>query len=47
MVREGDVLHAAGFRVRVVGEKHHPSHPDVPPVDNVGFLIDEEVLHPG
>ncbi|MGC4789602.1 MBL fold metallo-hydrolase [Micromonospora sp. DT178] len=47
VVREGDVLHVAGFRVRVVGEKHHHSHPDVPPVDNVGFLIDEEVFHPG
>ncbi|ASU82597.1 hypothetical protein CDO52_07175 [Nocardiopsis gilva YIM 90087] len=28
------------FEVSVVGEKHHCSHPDVPPVDNVGFLDD-------
>lgn len=47
VVGNGDVLSAAGFEVLVVGEKHHFSHPDAPPVDNVGFLIDEEVFHPG
>ncbi|MGS2640912.1 MBL fold metallo-hydrolase [Streptosporangium sp. LJ11] len=47
VVREGDVLSIAGFEVTVVGEKHHFSHPDVPPVDNVGFVVDGEVLHPG
>ena len=47
VVRDGDVLDVAGFEIAVVGEKHHFSHPDVPPVDNVGFLIDKEVFHPG
>jgi len=47
VVREGDVLAAAGFEVTVVGTKHHLSHPDVPPVDNVGFVVDGEVFHPG
>ncbi|MGI5270811.1 MBL fold metallo-hydrolase [Nonomuraea sp. CA-218870] len=47
VVENGDVLDVAGFRVTVVGEKHHVSHPDVPPVDNVGFLVDGEVFHPG
>ncbi|WP_433390511.1 MBL fold metallo-hydrolase [Micromonospora sp. KLBMP9576] len=47
VVRDGESFSAAGFEVTVVGEKHHLSHPDVPPVDNVGFLIDAEVLHPG
>lgn len=47
VVKNGDVFPVAGFLVKVVGEKHHFSHPDVPPVDNVGFLIDEEVFHPG
>ena len=47
VVGNGDVLSAAGFEVSVVGEKHHFSHPDVPPVDNIGFLIDGEVFHPG
>ncbi|MEV4834150.1 MBL fold metallo-hydrolase [Nonomuraea sp. NPDC049486] len=47
VVKDGDVLDVAGFRVAVLGEKHHVSHPDVPPVDNVGFLVDGEVFHPG
>ncbi|MCP2339414.1 MBL fold metallo-hydrolase [Actinomadura rupiterrae] len=46
-VREGDTFEVAGFNVRVFGEKHHLSNLDVPPVDNVGFLIDDEVFHPG
>ncbi|MFB4286881.1 MBL fold metallo-hydrolase [Nonomuraea sp. ATR24] len=47
VVRGGDVVKAAGFEVAVVGERHHVSHPDVPPVGNVGFLVDGEVFHPG
>ncbi|HLL37563.1 MAG TPA: MBL fold metallo-hydrolase [Streptomyces sp.] len=47
VVREGDSFSVAGFEVSVAGDKHHFSHPDVPPVDNVGFLIDGEVFHPG
>lgn len=46
-VGEGDSLTIAGFEVSVVGQKHEIVHPDVPPVDNVGFFIDEEVFHPG
>jgi L-ascorbate metabolism protein UlaG (beta-lactamase superfamily) len=46
-VGEGDALSIAGFEVGVVGQKHEVVHPDVPPVENVGFLIDEEVFHPG
>ncbi|MFC3519447.1 MBL fold metallo-hydrolase [Streptomonospora nanhaiensis] len=46
-VRGGDQFTAAGFEVAVVGDKHHFSHPDAPPVDNVGFLVDGAVLHPG
>ncbi|MDM4722272.1 MBL fold metallo-hydrolase [Micromonospora sp. WMMA1363] len=47
VVRDGDVVHVAGLQVRVIGEKHHHSHPDVPPVENVGFLVEDEVFHPG
>ncbi len=47
VVHADESADVAGFRVRAVGEKHHFSHPDVPPVDNVGFLIDDEVFHPG
>ena len=46
-VGEGDALNIAGFEVAVVGQKHEVVHPDVPPVENVGFLIDGEVFHPG
>ncbi|MET7906622.1 MBL fold metallo-hydrolase [Streptomyces sp. NPDC005355] len=47
VVRDGDSFSIAGFEVSVAGDKHHFSHPDAPPVDNIGFLIDEEVFHPG
>lgn len=47
VVRDGDGFTAAGFDITVAGDKHHFSHPDAPPVDNVGFLIDGEVFHPG
>jgi len=46
-VRDGDSFSVAGFEVSVAGDNHHFSHPDVSPVDNVGFLIDGEVFHPG
>jgi L-ascorbate metabolism protein UlaG (beta-lactamase superfamily) len=46
-VGEGDALNIAGFEVAVVGQKHEVVHPDVPPVENVGFFIDGEVFHPG
>jgi L-ascorbate metabolism protein UlaG (beta-lactamase superfamily) len=47
VVADGDEFTVAGFEVAVRGEKHHLSHPDVAPVDNVGFLIDREVFDPG
>jgi L-ascorbate metabolism protein UlaG (beta-lactamase superfamily) len=46
-VGEGDSLNIAGFDVSVAGSRHEVVHPDVPPVENVGFLIDNEVFHPG
>jgi L-ascorbate metabolism protein UlaG (beta-lactamase superfamily) len=46
-VGEGDALDIAGFEVAVVGQRHEVVHPDVPPVENVGFFIDGEVFHPG
>lgn len=46
-VGEGDSLTVAGFEVAVAGRRHEVVHPDVPPVQNVGFLIDGEVFHPG
>lgn len=47
VVNNGDKFSASGFEISVLGKKHHFSHPDVPPVDNIGFAIDEEVFHPG
>jgi L-ascorbate metabolism protein UlaG (beta-lactamase superfamily) len=46
-VRHGDTFETAGFQVRVVGEWHARNLPDVPPVQNVGFLVDDEVFYPG
>ncbi|MFE3452299.1 MBL fold metallo-hydrolase [Nonomuraea sp. NPDC059194] len=46
-VRHGDTFEDAGFSVKVFGEWHAANHPDVPIVDNVGFLVDEELFYPG
>jgi L-ascorbate metabolism protein UlaG (beta-lactamase superfamily) len=46
-VTDGDAFEAAGFTVRVHGEKHAIIHPDVPIVDNVGFVVEDEIFHPG
>jgi L-ascorbate metabolism protein UlaG (beta-lactamase superfamily) len=46
-VGEGDSLDIAGFEVGVVGQKHEVVHPDVPPVENIGFFVDGEIFHPG
>lgn len=47
VVRHGDAFEAAGFRVRAFGEWHAKNHPDVPVVQNVGFLLDDELFYPG
>ncbi|SDH77746.1 L-ascorbate metabolism protein UlaG, beta-lactamase superfamily [Sinosporangium album] len=47
VVRHGDTFTSAGFDVRVIGEWHAPIHPDVQIIQNVGFMIDEEVFYPG
>jgi L-ascorbate metabolism protein UlaG (beta-lactamase superfamily) len=47
VVGDGDSLTIAGFDVAVVGERHEIVHPDVPPVENVGFFLDGEIFHPG
>lgn len=46
-VAAGDELKVAGFTVTVHGSTHALIHADIPPVANVGFLIDETVYHPG
>ncbi|MEW9551538.1 MBL fold metallo-hydrolase [Nonomuraea sp. NPDC050783] len=47
VVRHGDAFETAGFRVRAFGEWHAANHPDMPIVQNVGFLVDDEVFYPG
>jgi L-ascorbate metabolism protein UlaG (beta-lactamase superfamily) len=46
-VRDGQDASIAGFEVRGVGIRHARTHPDVDPVDNVGFLVDRAVLVTG
>jgi L-ascorbate metabolism protein UlaG (beta-lactamase superfamily) len=46
-VAAGDRLEIAGFTVTVHGTTHAVIHPDIPPVTNVGYLVDESVYHPG
>ncbi|MFG1704602.1 MBL fold metallo-hydrolase [Nonomuraea sp. M3C6] len=47
VVRHGDGFEVAGFRVRAFGEWHAKNHPDVPVVQNIGFLLDDEIFYPG
>ncbi|WP_020580313.1 MBL fold metallo-hydrolase [Actinopolymorpha alba] len=47
VVANGDGFTAAGFEVGVHGERHEIIHPDLPPVPNVGFLLDGAFFHPG
>ena len=46
-VEPGSSFDAAGFSVRSFGGQHALIHPQVPVVANVGYLIDENVYHPG
>jgi L-ascorbate metabolism protein UlaG (beta-lactamase superfamily) len=46
-VSAGDRFEAAGFAVQAHGREHAMIHPDVPIVENLGYLIDERVFHPG
>jgi len=36
-----------GFEIRTYGGQHALIHPHIPIVDNIGYLIDDEVYHPG
>lgn len=40
-------FNAAGFRVRVLGGEHAVIHADFSGLENVGYLVDGAVLHPG
>ncbi|WP_459588132.1 MBL fold metallo-hydrolase [Corynebacterium camporealensis] len=46
VVESGDEFEVLGLRIRAVGGRHHPIHPEVPRPVNLGYLA-EGVLHPG
>jgi L-ascorbate metabolism protein UlaG (beta-lactamase superfamily) len=46
-VAAGDTFEVGGFTVRVFGGHHATVHADIPVSDNVGYLVDGEVFHPG
>lgn len=46
-VKPGTSFDAAGFAIRSFGGQHALIHPHVPVVANIGYLVDENVYHPG
>jgi len=46
-VDPGSSFEAAGFSVRTFGGQHALIHPQIPVVANIGYLLDENVYHPG
>jgi L-ascorbate metabolism protein UlaG (beta-lactamase superfamily) len=46
-VGQGDAFEIGGVQVQVYGEWHAVGHPDIPRVQNVGFLLDGAIFHPG
>jgi L-ascorbate metabolism protein UlaG (beta-lactamase superfamily) len=47
VVAHGDTFTAAGFEVAVVGAQHAVIHPELPAIQNTGYLVGGEVFHPG
>ncbi|MEU5938395.1 MBL fold metallo-hydrolase [Micromonospora sp. NPDC047548] len=47
VVAPGDSFTAAGVAVRAYGGQHAVIHPDIPVVQNVGYLFNDVVYHPG
>ncbi|MFD6562939.1 MBL fold metallo-hydrolase [Micromonospora profundi] len=46
-VAPGESFTAAGVAIRAYGGRHAVIHPDIPVVDNIGYLINDVVYHPG
>ncbi|MFG1887266.1 MBL fold metallo-hydrolase [Micromonospora sp. NPDC049051] len=46
-VRPGQSFTAAGVPVRAHGGRHAVIHPDIPVVDNLAYLLNDTVYHPG
>ena len=46
-VQGGGAFDVAGFGIRTFGDRHAVIHLRLPVVANVGYLVDDEVFHPG
>ncbi|HKU29163.1 MBL fold metallo-hydrolase [Arthrobacter sp. NyZ413] len=46
-VEPGSSFDAGGFAIRSFGGQHALIHPQIPVVANIGYLVDENVFHPG
>ncbi|MER7330288.1 MULTISPECIES: MBL fold metallo-hydrolase [unclassified Micromonospora] len=46
-VQPGQSFTAAGVPVRAYGGRHAVIHPDIPVVDNLAYLLNDVVYHPG
>lgn len=46
-VAPGESFTAAGVAIRAYGGKHAVIHPDIPVIENLGYLINDVVYHPG
>ena len=46
-VPPGESFDAAGFDVKTFGGQHAVTHPTIPVVANLGYLVDDTVYHPG
>ncbi|MBB2948527.1 L-ascorbate metabolism protein UlaG (beta-lactamase superfamily) [Actinoplanes lutulentus] len=47
VVTAGDRITPAGFTASVHGGRHAVIHADIPVIDNVGYLVEGRVFHPG
>lgn len=47
LVSDDSPFEAAGVRVRPTNSPHAPIHPDLPPLQNTGFVLDDRLWHPG
>ncbi|MEV4648078.1 MBL fold metallo-hydrolase [Saccharopolyspora sp. NPDC049357] len=46
--RPGDALELGGSSINIVGGQHAVIHPDIPNIDNIGYLVDHGAFyHPG
>ncbi|WP_406038060.1 MBL fold metallo-hydrolase [Micromonospora sp. NBC_00898] len=47
VVAPGESFTAAGVAIRAYGGQHAVIHPDIPVIENLGYLINDVVYHPG